>query len=132
MVMTDTIGDMLARIRNGGMAKKAFVKCPASSERKSILEVLKNEGFITSYSSEEIRKGVSELTIVLKYYKGENVIKKLERISKPGRRVYTESKDIPSVYNGLGVSIISTPAGVLSDKQAREKNVGGEIICKIF
>lgn len=132
MTITDTIGDMIARIRNGGMAKKAYVKTPDSLLRRSVLDVLKNEGFITDYSVEEVRKGVNEITIVLKYYKGENVIKKIERVSTPGRRVYAKKDEIPSVYNGLGISIISTPMGVMSNDQAREKNVGGEIICKVF
>lgn len=131
MVMTDVIGDMLTRIRNGGMAKHAFVRCPSSSERKSILSILKNEGFITDYY-EDISDSIPEIVVVLKYYKGDSVIKHIERISKPGRRVYAKCKDIPSVYNGLGVCIVSTPKGMLSDKEARSKNVGGEIVCKIF
>ena len=131
-MMTDIIGDMLTRIRNGGMAKHAFVRCPNSSERRSILNVLKNEGFITDYYEESLTEGKSELIIVLKYYNGENVIKRIERVSRPGRRVYTRCKDIPSVYNGLGVCVVSTPLGVLSGVEARGKNVGGEVICKVF
>lgn len=132
MVMTDIIGDMLTRIRNGGMAKHAFVKCPNSSERRSVLSVLKNEGFITDYYVEDLSGAISELVIVLKYYNGKNVIKEIKRVSRPGRRVYAKCKDIPSVYNGLGVCIVSTPAGVLSGTDARKKNVGGEVICKVF
>jgi len=130
--MTDIIGDMIARIRNGGMAKHAFVRCPNSSERRSILSVLKKEGFITDYYEESLTDKISELVIVLKYYNGESVIKKIERVSRPGRRVYAKSKDIPSVYNGLGVCVVSTPLGVLSGADARSRNVGGEVICKVF
>ncbi len=132
MSMTDPVGDMLTRIRNGQRAGKASVTAPASNFKKSILDVLKSEGFIRGYKEVELRKGVSELEIELKYYEGQPVIKTLKRVSKPGRRIYSVPSDIKRVANGLGVSIISTSKGVLADADAKAQNVGGEVICEIF
>jgi small subunit ribosomal protein S8 len=132
MAMSDPIGDMLTRIRNGQRAKKSAVTSPASRMRASVLDVLAREGFIRGYESYEVRPGISEVRIELKYHEGEPVIREINRVSRPGRRVYSKIADLPKVYNGLGISIISTPRGVLSDAEAREANVGGEILCKVF
>lgn len=132
MSMTDPLGDMLTRIRNGQRAKKSSVLAPASKFRLNVLGVLKREGFIRDYSEHELRPGISEIEIELKYYEGEPVIRKISRVSKPGRRVYSKIKDLSRVYDGLGISILSTPRGVLSDSEARDANVGGEVICWVF
>ena len=132
MSMTDPLGDMLTRIRNAQMRDKSSVVTPASRLRANVLEVLQSEGFIRGYSQAEYAAGQSEITIELKYFDGEPVIREIKRISKPGRRVYSSVKNIPTVSNGLGVSILSTPKGVMSDSRAREENVGGEILCQIF
>jgi len=132
MTMTDPLGDMLTRIRNAQMRKKGKVKTPASRLRGNVLDVLQKEGFIRGYSQTEYETGKSEFEIELKYYDGEPVIRSITRISKPGRRVYSSVKNIPTVANGLGVSILSTPRGVMSDHDARENNVGGEVLCSIF
>lgn len=132
MSMTDPVGDMLTRIRNGQRAGKASVTAPASKFKKAILDVLKSEGFIRGYKEVELRTGVSEIEIELKYYEGQAVIKTLKRVSKPGRRIYSAPSDIKRVANGLGVSIISTSKGVLADADAKAQNVGGEVICEIF
>jgi small subunit ribosomal protein S8 len=132
MAMSDPLGDMLTRIRNGQRAQKSAVAVPASTLRASVLEVLKREGYIRGYSEAEVKKGIKEFTVVLKYHDGEPVIKELSRVSKPGRRVYSKIKDLGRFYNGLGISVISTPKGVLSDNEAREQNVGGEILCRVF
>ena len=132
MVMTDPLGDMLTRIRNGQQAKKATIVSPNSRLRANVLDVLKREGYIRNYSSSEVRPGISELTIELKYLEGEPVIKAISRVSKPGRRVYAKIADLPRHYNGLGISILSTPQGVMSDTEARAANVGGEILCRVF
>lgn len=132
MAMSDPLGDMLTRIRNGQQARKAKVPVPASKLRKSVLEVLQREGFIRGYSEAELRPGISELTVELKYQDGEPAIREVARISKPGRRVYSKIKDLPRFYNGLGIQIISTPRGVMSDAEARDQNVGGEILCRVF
>lgn len=132
MSMTDPLGDMLTRIRNGQRARKNAVVSPASRLRANVLDVLKREGFIRGYSEAEVRAGIRELTIELKYDEGDPVIREISRVSKPGRRVYSKIKDLQRVYNGLGISILSTPRGVLSDAEAREKNVGGEVLCKVF
>lgn len=131
-MMTDPLGDMLTRIRNGQMARKSSVVAPASRLRSNVLEVLKREGFIRGYSEAQVRPGISELTIELKYHEGLPVIREISRISKPGRRVYSKIKDLPKVSNGLGISILSTPRGVMSDAEARVANVGGEVLCKVF
>lgn len=132
MAMSDPLGDMLTRIRNAQMARKAVVTSPASNLRANVLEVLQREGYIRGFSVSEVRKGVSELRIELKYHEGQPVIREITRVSKPGRRVYTKIKDLPRVYNGLGVAILSTPRGVMSDVEARTQNVGGEFLCKVF
>jgi small subunit ribosomal protein S8 len=130
--MTDPLGDMLTRIRNAQMRHKSKVKTPASKLRGNVLDVLKKEGYIRGYSQTEYESGKSEFEIELKYFDGEPVIRSITRISKPGRRVYSSVKNIPTVANGLGVSILSTPRGVMSDDDARENNVGGEVLCSIF
>ncbi|KAB2873854.1 MAG: 30S ribosomal protein S8 [Bauldia sp.] len=132
MTMTDPLGDMLTRIRNAQMRKKSKVSMPSSGLRQRVLDVLKAEGYIRGYSTVEFDGGRSEIEIELKYYDGEPVIREIERVSKPGRRVYASVKNIPRVANGLGVSILSTPKGVMSDAEARDQNVGGEVLCRIF
>ena len=132
MSMTDPLGDMLARIRNGQRANKSTVTSPASNLRVNVLEVLKREGYIRGYSKNDVRVGVSELTIELKYHEGKPVISKIARVSTPGRRVYSKISDLDRVANGLGISILSTPRGVMSDLEARTANVGGEVLCQVF
>ena len=132
MSMTDPLGDLLTRIRNGQRAHKPVVQSPASKIRANVLEVLQREGYIRGYSREEVRPGVAELKIELKYVDGEPVIREITRVSKPGRRIYSRVADLPRVYNGLGISILSTPRGVMSDNEARAANVGGEILCRVF
>jgi small subunit ribosomal protein S8 len=132
MTMTDPLGDMLTRIRNGQQARKTKITSPASRLRTNVLEVLKREGFIRGFSKQEIRTGISEIEIELKYHEGDPVIREISRVSTPGRRVYSGVKDLPRVYDGLGISILSTPRGVLSDSEARDQNVGGEILCRVF
>lgn len=132
MSMNDPLGDMLTRIRNGQRASKASIPVPASKLRANVLEVLKREGYIRGYSWAELRPGIQELTVELKYFEGEPVIKEIARVSKPGRRVYSRIKDLGRVYNGLGISILSTPKGVLSDHEARQENVGGEVLCRVY
>ena len=132
MAMTDPLGDMLTRIRNGQQAKKDSVLTPASKLRANVLEVLKREGYIRAWQMEEIRPGISNLQIELKYSEGEPAIKEITRVSKPGRRVYSKIKALPKFYNGLGISILSTPRGVMSDNEARTANVGGEVLCRVF
>ncbi len=131
-MMTDPLGDLLTRIRNAQQARKATVQSPASKIRANVLEVLQREGYIRGYSREEVRPGVAELTIELKYVDGEPVIREITRVSKPGRRVYSRIADLPRVYNGLGISILSTPKGVMSDNEARAANLGGEVLCRVF
>jgi len=132
MTMTDPLGDMLTRIRNAQMRHKSKVVTPASRLRGNVLDVLQKEGFIRGYSRTDYEGGKAEFVIELKYFEGEPVIKTISRVSKPGRRVYSSVKSIPTVANGLGVSILSTPRGVMSDHEAREKNVGGEVLCSVF
>ncbi|MBA5777925.1 30S ribosomal protein S8 [Stappia sp. F7233] len=132
MAISDPLGDMITRIRNAQMRRKTKVSTPASKLRARVLDVLQKEGYIRGYSTVEFDGGKSELEIELKYFDGEPVIRTIERISKPGRRVYSSVKNIPHVNNGLGVSILSTPRGVLSDHEAREQNVGGEVLCRVF
>ena len=131
MAMNDPIGDLLSRIRNAEMRNKSKVTSPNSRLRESVLDVLKNEGYIRGYAVVE-KDGRSEIEIELKYFDGEPVIREIERVSKPGRRVYTSVKNIPRINNGLGVTIVSTPKGVMADHDARDANVGGEILCKVF
>jgi small subunit ribosomal protein S8 len=130
--MNDPIGDMLTRIRNAHMRGKSTVKTPASKLRGWVLDVLQNEGYIRGFETATSDAGHPELEISLKYFDGEPVIKELKRVSKPGRRVYSASSDIPTVRQGLGISIVSTPKGVMSDAQARAANVGGEVLCTVF
>ncbi len=130
--MTDPIGDMLTRIRNGLRAHKTSVMAPASKLRSGVLDVLQREGYIRGYSQHEVRPGISELKIELKYHDGDPVIRKINRVSTPGRRVYSKIKDLSTVYDGLGISILSTPMGVMSDNEARDANVGGEVLCQVF
>jgi small subunit ribosomal protein S8 len=132
MSMTDPLGDMLTRIRNAQMRKKSRVSSPGSQLRARVLDVLKTEGYIRDYSVTEYGNGRTDLDIELKYYEGQPVIRSIERVSKPGRRVYAAVDGMPRVANGLGVTIVSTPKGVMADYQAREANVGGEVLCKIF
>jgi len=132
MSMSDPLGDMLTRIRNGQQARHAVVAAPSSNLRANVLEVLKREGYIRGFSKEHVRPGVTELKIELKYVDGEPVIREISRISKPGRRVYSKLADLPRVYNGLGISILSTPHGVMSDNEARVAKVGGEVLCRVF
>jgi small subunit ribosomal protein S8 len=132
MMVNDPIGDMLTRIRNAQMRGKATVSTPASKLRAWVLDVLASEGYIRGYEKSASANGQGDLTISLKYFEGTPVIRELKRVSKPGRRVYMGAKDIPSVRNGLGVSIVSTPKGVMSDAAARSANVGGEVLCTVF
>ncbi len=132
MTMSDPLGDMLTRIRNGQMANKNAIKAPASKLRANVLEVVRREGYIRNYEMTDLGGGKSELSIELKYHNGEPVIKELRRVSKPGRRNYAGVADLPQFYNGLGIAIISTPRGVLSDAEAREARVGGEVLCTVF
>ena len=130
--MTDPLGDMLTRIRNAQMRRKNKVSTPASKLRSRVLDVLQSEGYIRGYAEVEYGNGKREIEVELKYHEGEPVIKTIKRISKPGRRVYSGVTDLPTVMNGLGVAILSTPKGVMSDSKAREENVGGEILCSVF
>ncbi|MFT8719822.1 30S ribosomal protein S8 [Acetobacter sp.] len=132
MSLSDPLGDMLTRIRNAQRARHAACVAPASKLRANVLEALKREGYIRGFSLEEVRKGISQIRIELKYSEGEPVIKEIHRVSRPGRRVYSKIKELPRVYAGLGVSILSTPRGVLSDAEARAANVGGEVLCRVF
>src|SRR3982750_1695990 len=132
MTMSDPLGDMLTRIRNGQRAHQATIASPASKLRSSVLEVLKREGYIRGFSQQQVRPGIAELKIELKYVDGEPVIREISRVSKPGRRIYSKLIDLPRVYSGLGISILSTPRGVLSDNEARAANVGGEVLCRVF
>lgn len=132
MSMSDPLGDMLTRIRNALGRKKSKVVTPASKLRARVLDVLQNEGYIRGYNQVDFDNGKSEIEIELKYYDGAPVIRNISRVSKPGRRVYVSVKAIPQVANGLGIAILSTPKGVMADHEAREQNVGGELLCHIF
>jgi len=132
MSMSDPLGDMLTRIRNGQRAHKSAVLAPASSLRANVLDVLVREGYIRGYNRVDVRPGVAELSIELKYHEGQPVIREISRVSKPGRRVYSKIADLRRVANGLGISILSTPRGVMSDAEARAQNVGGEVLCEVF
>ncbi len=131
MSMNDPLGDLLTRIRNAQMRNKSKISSPNSRLRESVLEVLKTEGYIRGYAVVE-KDGRSEIEIELKYFDGEPVIREIERVSKPGRRVYTSVRNLPRINNGLGVAIVSTPKGVMADHDARDANVGGEILCTVF
>lgn len=132
MSMIDPLGDMLTRIRNAQMRRKGTVSTPGSRLRSNVLEVLQSEGYIRGYSTTEYGNGRTEFEIELKYFDGQPVIRKIQRVSKPGRRVYVSVGAMPRVANGLGVTILSTPKGVMADHQAREANVGGEVLCTVF
>ena len=132
MSMNDPLGDMLTRIRNASLRGKSTVRTPASKLRAWVLDVLKDEGFIRGYETATSADGMPELEISLKYFEGAPVIRELKRVSKPGRRVYAGSQNLPRVKNGLGITIVSTPKGVLSDAEARAENVGGEVLCQVF
>ena len=132
MSFSDPIGDMLTRIRNGQKARKEVISCPASKLRVSVLDVLKREGYIRGYSQNKDERGISALEIELKYDAGQAVIHMIERISRPGRRVYSGSQALPRVRNGLGIVVVSTRKGVMADHEAREQNIGGEVLCQVF
>jgi small subunit ribosomal protein S8 len=132
MSMTDPLGDMLTRIRNAQMRRRSTVLTPGSRLRANVLDVLKSEGYIRDYSTTDYGNGRSEFTIELKYFEGEPVIRRIQRVSKPGRRVYASVDTMPRVADGLGTVIMSTPQGVMADHEAREKNVGGEVLCQVF
>ncbi|WP_028878494.1 30S ribosomal protein S8 [Terasakiella pusilla] len=132
MSMSDPLGDMLTRIRNGQQANKSAVNAPASKLRANVLEVLKREGYIRGFEKVTGDSGFDELRIELKYFDGKPVISKIKRVSTPGRRVYSGVNDLPKVFNGLGISILTTPRGVMSDAEARDANVGGEVLCTVF
>ena len=132
MQLSDPLGDLVTRIRNGQRAGKNTIISPASKLRTNVLEVLKREGYIRGFSAGEERTGVETVTVELKYHDGQPVIRRIDRVSTPGRRVYSKIKDLPRVYNGLGISILSTPRGVMSDAEARAANVGGEVLCRVF
>src|SRR5262245_61994793 len=132
MAVNDPIGDLITRIRNAQLRNKSMVSTPSSSLRARVLDVLKSEGYIRGYASVEHKDGRSEFEIELKYSDGEPVIREIARVSKPGRRVYASVKALPRINNGLGVAIVSTPKGVMADHEARDANVGGEILCTVF
>ena len=132
MAINDPLGDMLTRIRNAQMRGKSMVTSPASRLRERVLKVLQDEGYIRGFSRTDYDNGKAEFDIELKYFDGEPVIREIQRVSTPGRRVYSSVGSLPSVNNGLGVSIVSTPKGVMADWKAREENVGGEVLCQVF
>ncbi len=132
MAFNDALSDMLARIKNAHQARKSYTSCYKSKLNSNVLSVLKDEGYIRDFKDIEIRKGINNIQIDLKYYNGTPVIKNIKRVSKPGIRVYSKISDLPKIYGGLGISILSTPKGVMSDNQARKNNVGGEILCEVF
>jgi small subunit ribosomal protein S8 len=132
MAMSDPLGDLLTRIRNGQQANKKSIQAPSSRLHRNVLAVLEREGYIRGYTDRELRKGVREVEIELKYAEGTPVIREISRVSTPGRRVYSKIRELPRVYNGLGITILSTPQGVLSDAEARAANVGGEVLCRVF
>ncbi len=132
MSLMDPIGDMFTRIRNGQMRSLNNIKVPASKFRLKILEVLKSEGYINNFLIENSKNNKKDLKVNLKYFEGSPVIKEIKRVSKPGRRVYSRASSIPKIQNGLGLAILSTSKGIMSDTEARKKNIGGEIICRVF
>ena len=132
MAFNDSLSDMLARIKNAHQARKSFTSCFKSKLNINVLSVLKNEGYIRDFKNIELREGISSIQIDLKYYNGNPVIKKIKRISKPGIRVYSKITDLPKSYGGLGISILSTSKGVMSDLEARKNYVGGEVLCEVF
>jgi small subunit ribosomal protein S8 len=132
MAVNDPIGDLITRIRNAGLRKKSKLSAPKSRLRASVLEVLKSEGYIRDYATVEHKDGRNEVEIELKYFEGQPAIREIERVSKPGRRVYVSVKNLPRINNGLGIAIVSTPKGVMADHAARDANVGGEILLTVF
>ena len=132
MSMSDPLGDMLTRIRNGQRAGKSQITAPASKLRRNVLEVLKREGYIRDFRVEKDPSAFDQLVVELKYHEGAPVIREIARVSKPGRRVYSKIKELPRFYNGLGIMILSTPRGVMADHEARAANVGGEVLCRVF
>ncbi len=132
MAVNDPIGDLITRIRNAGMRKKSKLSAPNSRLRASVLEVLKSEGYIRDFATVEHKDGRNEVEIELKYFEGQPAIREIERVSKPGRRVYVSVKNLPRINNGLGIAIVSTPKGVMADHAARDANVGGEILFTVF
>ena len=132
MSMSDPVADLLTRIRNGQRAGKVSVTSPGSRMRENVLGVLEREGYIRGFEKSNIRDVIDEIRIELKYYDVRQVIREINRVSRPGCRIYSKIRDLPKVYDGLGISILSTPRGVLSDAEAREANVGGEILCSVF
>ena len=132
MAITDPLGDMLSRIRNGQQAKLKTILSPSSKLRLSVLKVLKEEGYIADYSTAKNDKGFEDITIELKYFDEKGVIKEIHRVSKPSRRVYSKIDDLPKYFNGLGISIVSTPQGVMTDHKARQAHLGGEVLAKVF
>ena len=132
MSFNDSLSDMLTRIRNAHKVNQSVTHCLSSNLNNNVLKVLKNEGYIRDYKKIDIREGINQIKIELKYNEGIPVIKRIKRISKPGIRVYSKIKELPKPYGGLGISIISTPKGVMSDQKARANNVGGEILCEVF
>ena len=132
MTMSDPLGDMLTRIRNGQRARKSQIVAPFSKLRLNVLDVLKREGYIRDFRTEKDDSGFDRIAIELKYFEGEPVIRQISRVSTPGRRVYSKIKELPRYYNGLGITILSTPRGVMADHEARDANVGGEVLCRVF
>ena len=132
MAINDPLGDLLTRIRNAQMRRKDKVATPGSKLRANVLDVLKDEGYIRGYTTTDFGNGRTEFEVELKYFDGHPVIKQIERVSRPGRRVYADVNAVPRVANGLGITIVSTPKGVMADHAARENNVGGEVLCKVF
>jgi small subunit ribosomal protein S8 len=132
MALNDPLGDMLTRIRNAQLRNKSKVSTPGSKLRANVLEVLRNEGYIRGYSTTELGNGRTEFDIELKYFEGAPVIREVSRVSKPGRRVYVSVGNLPRINNGLGIAILSTPKGVMADHEARDQNVGGEVLCTVF
>jgi small subunit ribosomal protein S8 len=132
MPVSDPIADLLTRIRNGQRGQRRVIKSPASKQRAAVLEVLKSEGYIRGFTRQELAAYRAEFEIELKYNEGRPVITEIKRVSRPGRRIYSGIEDLPRVYNGLGISILSTPKGVMSDLEARKQRLGGEVICTVF
>jgi small subunit ribosomal protein S8 len=132
MMVNDPIGDLIARIRNAQLRRKSRLSTPGSKLRARVLDVLKSEGYIRGYSETKFENGRVEFDIELKYFEGQPAIREIKRVSKPGRRVYSSVDSMPRIANGLGITIISTPSGVMADHEARERNVGGEVLCTVF
>ncbi len=132
MAMSDPLGDMLTRIRNGQQAGKEIVECPFSKLRENVCSVLQDEGYIRGFKSVDLGNNKKNLEIQLKYAEGQGVIREIDRVSKPGRRIYRGVNDLPRFYNGLGILVVSTPRGVMADHKARAEKVGGEVLCQVF